>query len=234
MSYARNLYFERSNKIGPTGVTGPQGMPGDVANTGATGRTGPTGVTGPTGRTGPTGPTGPSITQSISGNNLTNTGFTGPIVTGVGNTGNYFLDSVNLPVYVTNINARYLINASCQILSNTSNVKNVSASIFRSTQVMTGSNLPTSYVNLANNQQNDVNFPPIHSGASLNDLNTSLWSISTPNPGNMSVNGITLNMQTYDNSFPSNNTTYYYAIRIDTDTPKLYFGNIRLFDLGFS
>lgn len=98
---------------------------------------------------------------------------------------------------------------------------------------MSGVNLPVSYVNLANNIQNDVIFPPLHVGSSsLNDLNTSLWSQSAKNANIQSPNGITINMQVYDNSFPSPGT-YYYAIRIDTDTDNLYFGNIRIFTLSF-
>lgn len=63
------------------------------------------------------------------------------------------------------------------------------------------------------------------------NLNTSLWSYSAINPGNQSPNGITINMQAIDTGFTG---TYYYAIRVDTDTTKLYYGNIRMNALNFT
>ena len=100
---------------------------------------------------------------------------------------------------------------------------------------MSGTNLPSTYINLANNTQNDVLYPPNHFGqASLNDLNTSLWSFSSgSNPGVQSVNGTTINMQAFDTGFtgPAN---YYYAIRVDTDSSQLYYGNIRMSALNFN
>jgi hypothetical protein len=211
-----------------------------LINTGGVGLTGPafslinnnspTGSTGSTGETGPTGPTGPATNVNIS--YLSNTGYTGP--TFPGSTGTYFLDSVNLgPINVTNVNNKYLINASCQILS-TSGISNVSSSILRSNSLMSGTSLPAQFINLANNSQSDVIYPPLHSGsASLNDLNTSLWSISTSNPGSQSLNGTTIIMQAYDTGFPSTGN-YYYAIRVDTDQSILYYGNIRLSYITFN
>jgi hypothetical protein len=118
-------------------------------------------------------------------------------------------------------------------LSN-NDLKNVSTSILRSTTGMTGSSLPVSYINLANNIQNDVLYPPNHTfQSSLNDLNTSLWSYSVKsNPGIQSVSGITVNMQAYDTSF-SGTGTFYYAIRVDTDTASVYYGNIRMSSINF-
>ena len=99
---------------------------------------------------------------------------------------------------------------------------------------MTGRNLPVSYINLSNNSQIDVIYPPTHIGtSSLNDLNTSLWSLSTKNPSTQSVNGITINIQAFDTAFSSTGN-YYYAIRIDTDTDSIYYGNIRLSSINFS
>ena len=83
--------------------------------------------------------------------------------------------------------------------------------------------------NLANGKTgSEVIYPPLHTGSSsLNDLCTSLWSISTPNPGSQSENGVTINMQVIDTNYPSTGN-YYYNIRVDTDTSQLYYGNIRL------
>jgi len=166
-------------------------------------------------------------------NYISNTGFTGP--NAVGTTGaTYFLDSVNLQINVPNTTNKYLINASCQILSDNNGVANISASILRSNTGMSGTTLPSSYINLANNIKNDVIYPPVHTGqSSLNDLNTSLWSLSTNNPNAASVNGATINMQSYDTGFtgPGN---YYYAIRVNTDKPYLYYGNIRMSTINFN
>ena len=195
---------------------------------------GPTGATGPTGQTGltgTTGPTGPSSSTQVNISYISNTGFTGPATSGTG--AQYFLDAVNLPINVTNTANKYLINASCQILSN-GGISNVSTTIIRSNVVMSGTPLPVTYINLANNTQQDVLYPPIHTGtASLNDLNTSLWSYSCPNPSVQSTNGTTINMQSYDTGFPSTGN-YYYAIRVDTDQSRLYYGNIRMSVINFS
>jgi hypothetical protein len=59
-----------------------------------------------------------------------------------------------------------------------------------------------------------------------------LWSLSTPNPDNKSVNGATINMQAYDTGFPTTGN-YYYAIRVDTDEANLYYGNIRISSINF-
>ena len=192
--------------------------------------TGATGLTGATGPSGPTGPTGPATNVNIS--YLINTGFTGPALPG--STGQYFLDAINLgPINVTNVNNKYLINASCQILS-TSGIANISSSILRSNSLMSGTSLPAQFINLADYTQSDVLYPPSHSGiASLLDLNTSLWSISTTNPSVQSVNGTTIFMQAYDTGFPSTGN-YYYAIRVDTDVSRLYYGNIRMSYITFS
>ena len=210
---------------GGIGLTGP--VFSLINNNSPTGATGLTGATGPSG---PTGPTGPSTNVNIS--YLINTGYTGPALPG--STGQYFLDAVNLgPINVTNVNNQYLINASCQILS-TSGIANISSSILRSNSLMSGTSLPAQFINLANYSQSDVLYPPNHSGlASLLDLNTSLWSISTTNPSIQSINGTTIFMQAYDTGFPSTGN-YYYAIRVDTDESKLYYGNIRMSYINFN
>jgi len=61
---------------------------------------------------------------------------------------------------------------------------------------MGGTGFAASYINLANNTNNDVFYPPAHTGqGNLNDLNTSLWSYSVAsNSGTQSVNGITINI----------------------------------------
>ena len=135
---------------------------------------------------------------------------------------------------MTNTTNKYLIYASCQLLAG-SDLKNISTTIIRSNTGMTGTNMPVTYINLANNAQKDIIYPPLHTGqSSLNDLNTSLWSYSVEsNPGAQSVNGITMNMQSYDTNFSSTGN-YYYAIRVDTDTNKLYYGNIRISSINFS
>jgi hypothetical protein len=225
---AEFFIYQANDKI--TNISYGYIAPGSTGPQGSTGPTGSQGSTGPTGSQGSTGPTGAAQVNIVY---LSNTGFTGPLVTGAGNTGQYFLDSFNLPISVTNINTKYLINASCQILSK-NDLKNVSTSILRSTTGMTGSSLPVSYINLANNIQNDVLYPPNHTfQSSLNDLNTSLWSYSVKsNPGTQSVSGITVNMQAYDTSF-SGTGTFYYAIRVDTDTASVYYGNIRMSSINF-
>ena len=100
---------------------------------------------------------------------------------------------------------------------------------------MSGTSLPITYTNLANNSQVDVIYPPAHTGqGNLNDLNTSLWSYSVQtNPSTQSVAGITVNMQAYDIGITGPNT-YKYAIRVDTDSPSVYFGNIRMTSLKFN
>jgi hypothetical protein len=219
---------------GPQGVTGSQGLQGV---TGSQGIQGPTGSQGPQGLQGVQGPTGPTGSTQVNITFISNTGFTGPVTSGPGLTGHYFLDSVNLgPINVTNTTNKYLINASCQLLSSAaSGLKNVSTSIIRSNTLMSGATQPVTYINLANNSQNDVLYPPLHTGqSSLNDLNTSLWSYSVAsNPGTQSVSGITINMQSYDTNFPSTGN-YYYAIRVDTDTNSVYYGNIRMSVINFS
>ena len=114
-----------------------------------------------------TGPTGPATNVNIA--YISNTGFTGLNLAVTGSTG-YFLDSVNLPINVTNVSSKYLINASCQIFSS-SGIKNVSSSILRSNTGMSGTTLPTTYINLANNKQQSVEYAPTDTAtqANLND-----------------------------------------------------------------
>jgi hypothetical protein len=213
---------------GIQGVTGPQGIQGVTGSQGIQGVTGPQGIQGVTGYTGPTGTV---INLSYTGI----TGYTGTTITPLGNTGSYFLDSLNLPINVTNTNDRYLVYASCQYFGTNTNsgVQNLSTTIIKSMTGMTGAVLPSSYINLANGKQNDVTFPPgnTFSQSDLNFLNTSLWTTSLLNvgsgSGNTAVNGGTIIMQAIDFSFNSTGT-YYYAIRANTDSSHLYFGNIRM------
>jgi collagen type VII alpha len=226
-------YTGSTGQTGYTGITGPTGpmnntpgptgpmnnTPGPTGPTGFTGSiisyTGSTGYTGGIGNTGPTGISGKIdiVYSSI-------TGYTGLSLIG-STSATYFLDSYNLPINVTNINNKYLIYASCQILSS-NGISNISASILRSNIGMSGTNLPTQYINLASNTQIDVKYPPLHFGTDLTDLNTSLWSLSSSVPSSKTVDGSTINMQTYDTGF-SGTGTYYYAIRVDTDQSKLYY-----------
>ena len=113
-------------------------------------------------------------------------------------------------------------------------MKNLSASIIRSPTIMSGTGWTGTYKNLSNNTNDDVTFPYNHTTTnSLNDLNTSLWSYSANNPNNASPNGITINMQAYDTGFTGTGN-YYYAIRIDTDSTLLYYGNIRISSVNFN
>jgi len=74
-----------------------------------------------------------------------------------------------------------------------------------------------------------VRYPPLHSGTSLELLNTSLWSMSVTNAGNQSLNGATINMQSIDTNFSGDYSGgAYYNIRVNTDSSKLFFGNIRI------
>ena len=52
-------------------------------------------------------------------------------------------------------------------------------------------------------------------------------------PGDSVNTGATINMQSYDTNFPSTGN-YYYAIRVDTDESKMYYGNIRISSINFS
>ena len=164
----------------------------------------------------------------MSSNNI---GFSGPSVPGIGL--QYFLGSagnvINCVVNVTDISNKYLVNASCQLLSDTS-FRNVSASILRSGTAMFGTGLPISYINLSNDTKTDVIFPPLHTGTSnLNDLNTSLWSYSVPaNQSSHAANGMTINMQAFDTGVSGHTGPNYYAIRVDTDKSELFYGNIKI------
>ena len=127
-------------------------------------------------------------------------------------------------------NKLYLINASCQVLCS-GGIQNLSASIFRSSTGMTGYSLPSSYINLANNQKTDVVYSP--DTANFTDLNTSLWSFSVLSAGSTRVNGYTINMQSYDRGLTGSGP-YFYAIRVNTDTASLNYGNIRISSVSFS
>ena len=88
---------------------------------------------------------------------------------------------------------------------------------------------------MANNIQTDVTFPPgnaPYTQTELNFLNTSLSSYSVRNTPNASPHTITVNMQAFDTGFTGPGQ-YYYAIRVNTDTPSLYYGNIRMSSINF-
>jgi hypothetical protein len=131
------------------------------------------------------------------------------------------------------VNEKHLIYASSQYFGTVGGgnggVENLSATIMRSMTGMTGTSLPTTYTNLANRQQVEVTYPPtaLFTQSSLNNLNTSLWTISLLNNNSSAVNGGSIIMQAVDLSFNSTGT-YYYAIRVNTDSTNLYFGNIRM------
>jgi hypothetical protein len=97
---------------------------------------------------------------------------------------------------------------------------------------MSGTGLPSSYLNLASNTQTDVAFPTSHTGNELLKLSTSLWSYSSNNPNNSSVYGTTINMQTIDTI--TGPTGCYYAIRVLSDSNAVYYGNIKMFSVKYN
>jgi len=248
IAYSQNGFATPFLNVGPTiSTTAPLGTVGgwQIYGTGPTGSTITTDlvaqqiVASGQGLTGPvyslinskTGPTGPAGIANASISYISNQGYTGPASSITGYTG-YFLDSVNLGITGTSYNKLYLINASCQVLCS-GGIKNLAASIFRSSTGMTGYSLPSSYINLANNQQTDVIYSP--DIVNFYDLNTSLWSFSVLSTGgnNARVNGYTINMQSYDRGLTGSGP-YFYAIRVNTDTASLNYGNIRISSVSFS
>jgi hypothetical protein len=222
-----------TGSTGSTGSTGPKGLNGDATNTGATGPTGPTGVTGATGRAGATGPQGPTgsngsfpILLGYTGNN----GFTGQYP---GNPVNYYIDSFNLgPITMTSLTQKNLIYASFQAINATNNpITNLAATIMRNSSPMSGQPIGTNSYNLANMSFSDVSFASdtFSSSTTPIGLNSSLFSFSqtTGGGGGVKINSFTANMQVLDYSF-SNLGPYYYAIRIQTDSDPIYYGNVIL------
>ena len=201
--------------------------------TGATGPTGPTGSTGSTGATGVTGPQGPAgsngsfpILLGYTGNN----GFTGQYS---GNPINYYIDNCNLgPITMTSLTQKNLVNVSFQAISATNNpITNMGATIMRNSVPMSGQPLIANSYNLANMSFSDVSFASdtFSSTTTPIALNSSLFSFSqtTGGGGGVKINSFTANMQVLDYSF-SNLGPYYYAIRVQTDSDPIYFGNIIL------
>jgi hypothetical protein len=210
-----------------------------ITTLGTTGYTGPTGATGATGSIGNTGPTGSAVLPNLAYSS--NTGFSGPTIGhgGAGVTAAYFLSTSNFgPIIPSSSTSKYLINASCQAFASTTSISNISASIFRSNTGMTGTALPSSYINLANNSQTDVIVPQdINTPANTNFINTSLWSFSALTDATK-INAITINMQAYDTSF-NPLQPYYYAIRVAENNTSnadevIYFGNIRMSSINFN
>jgi len=205
------------------GVTGPVYS----LISGKTGNTGYTGYTGYTGPTGPIGPTGSGFTfLGLTGY----TGYSGPPA--VGATGvAYYLDGLNLKVDVTNPNEKILVYGSFQVI-NTTEINNLSATIMRSQTQMSGTSFNSANtINLASDSGVDVQYPPdINTG--YTGLSTSLWTISgLTNGGGAHVNATTVNMQPIDHTISATGT-YYYAIRVSTDSSNLNEKNILLYAIN--
>lgn len=145
--------------IGPTGAPGSAGAPGNVGppgtagapgSQGPTGPTGPTGPAGssigPTGTTGPTGSTGPTgtATPAITGFAPTS----GPIGTVITITGSGFTGATTqysgLQVY-TPLPARFVRDATINVLSDTSVQMTVPADAGTTNQIFVGNSAHTGW-----------------------------------------------------------------------------------------
>ena len=188
-------------------------------NSGATGPTGPTGYTGKTGSTGPTGLTGPTGAGFILLGATGISGYSGPISTG--STGvAYYIDAFNLQVNITNPNEKVLVYGAYQAV-NTTNIVNLSSTIMRSSSTMSGTTFNSANtINLAGHTGRDVQYPRDLVSAYPGFL-TSLWTLSnTATGGGSNINAITVNMQAIDYGFTAAGT-YYYAMRLSTDSSYL-------------
>ena len=135
--------------------------------------------------------------------NTRGTGFTGT----TGGTG-FFLDSINLPVSITNANQKNLIFASIQLSGiNANNETPIAFTIMRSNEIMSGITLNTA-INLATGATGDVY---------INTQNSSLWSFTQQNNINH-VSNITVNMQAVDTFSNFTGSTGYYAVRAIIDS----------------
>ena len=109
---------------------------------------------------------------------------------------------------------RILVAASFQYWVASSNVADISASIFRSTSapITSTTSLSTNITNLANGSTNsDVTYPlNTWSDATYNSLRTSLFTFS--DTGGTRINALSIQMQSIDTF--SSGATYYYGIRI--------------------
>ena len=155
-------------------------------------------------------------------------GYSGPPASG--STGvAYYLDSFNLKVNVTKPNEKILVYGSFQAI-NTTEINNLSATIMRSQTQMSGTTFNSANtINLASDAGVDVQYPPdIDNG--YTELSTSLWTGLTTG-GGAHVNATTVNMQPIDHTIGATGT-YYYAIRVSTDSSNLNEKNISLYAIN--
>jgi hypothetical protein len=95
----------------------------------------------------------------------------------------------------------------------------------RGTSAISNASNFNNLVNLANGiTGSDIILPVENSGNISTALSTSLYTFSQQNPNG--VNGLSINMQCIDS--PGNTGNTYYAIRVNTDSTQIYYGNIRL------
>ena len=116
----------------------------------------------------------------------------------------------------------------------TSEVENISASIFRGKTAMSGYGVTG--LNLANGTTGDVRFPPSgHNDVSY--LLTSLYTYSTTDTGGgaKGPNAFTIDMQVIDHYFGltgyNGTGPWYYAIRINTDEPSTLYANAQFYSI---
>ena len=93
----------------------------------------------------------------------------------------------------------------------------------RSTSIMSGTTFNSANtINLANQTNTDVQYPATDTPSSYDGLLTSLWSFSGLISGaGDRVNTVTSNMQIIDYNIGGTGT-YYYAIRVSTDSSYLH------------
>lgn len=96
---------------GPTGPDGPAGTPGATGPPGPIGATGPTGPIGTTGLPGPSGPPGPQGTTGI----VTTEVLAGPVVSIVGNSGNYVFAGPPAHVATSPTHSRVTVSATASL-----------------------------------------------------------------------------------------------------------------------
>jgi hypothetical protein len=159
-------------------------------------------------------------------------GFSGPSAGGSTTGIAYYLDSTNVRVNVTNANQRNLVYASFQAI-NTTAINNLSATIIRGQTLMSGTTFVSygGYINLAGQTGVDVQYPA-DLPSSYGGLLTSLWSFSgLISGGGDRVNAVTVNMQAIDHHIGGTGT-YYYAVRVSTDSSYLNEKNIILYAIN--
>ena len=115
--------------------------------------------------------------------------------------------------YTGATNEKILVSASFQYWAATTNVADISASIFRSTNPITSTTpLSASITNLSNGSANsDVTYPlNTWSANTYSSLRTSLFTLS--DSGSTRLNALNITMQSIDTF--SSGTTYYYGVRV--------------------